>query len=458
MKKIFVLLAFLITTVNAQGIIGSPEVSVNSQGNFLITIQIKDTPSLTEADIQLMDFKSTDSLPEKTLQYFLFEDLESFQRLTLALPTTFQESYFSFRLQAGPQLSKDIFIFLPQNTLRESQEQELSFKLPAKKISGQFQRYDIQAALSGTSESSPNEIVENKPTFVSSAEINSSSEIQLQLAPQKIRSDQVETIWSVAKSVEKDFNASIYQLMWAFYLENPNAFIDENINLVRNDVDLVIPSSELVQSTSGADAKSAVNFMSSRTASKSLISSGQLILTAPKNTQIAPRKEPMNLTTDPELEIPSPDLLQDNINLSGDEIIDKNTSIISLNLEGTELPESLPSESNAAQAFQLKDLFWVGFLSLILGFFIALILIRFNRYSSFTKTAVEEDLSEENATTFQANLSISNDIETQELDLVRTYVDMGDWENAEKILQKLILHSSSVEIVAEAKEILEKQT
>ena len=95
MKKIFVLLAFLITTVNAQGIIGSPEVSVNSQGNFLITIQIKGTPSLTEADIQLMDFKSTDSLPEKTLQYFLFEDLESFQRLTLALPTTFQESYFS---------------------------------------------------------------------------------------------------------------------------------------------------------------------------------------------------------------------------------------------------------------------------------------------------------------------------------------------------------------------------
>ena len=111
-----------------------------------------------------------------------------------------------------------------------------------------------------------------------------------------------------------------------------------------------------------------------------------------------------------------------------------------------------------AQAFQLKDLFWVGFLSLILGFFIALILIRFNRRSSFIKTAVEEDLSEENATTFQANLSISNDIETQELDLVRTYVDMGDWENAEKILQKLILHSLNLEIVAEAKEILEKQT
>jgi len=479
MKKIFVLLAFLITTVNAQGIIGSPEVSVNSQGNFLITIQIKDTPSLTEADIQLMDFKSTDSLPEKTLQYFLFEDLESFKRLTLALPVTFQETFFSFRLKAGLQLSKDIFIFLPRNTIRESSTQALSFKLPAKKISGQPRRYDIQAALSETSESKSVEIVANKQRFSlapsdpnpdeiatneqrflleSSAGRVSSPEIKLQLTPQVINSDQIETIWSAAKSVELDFNASIYQVMWAFYLENPNAFIDENINLVRSDLDLVIPSAALVQSTSNFDAKSAFDFMSSRFKDRSMISGGQLTLTAPKNIQIESRNEPINSIINPNSELSSPAVRQDNINSSGDEIIDKNTSIISLNLEGTELPESLPSESNAAQAFQLKDLFWVGFLSLILGFFIAFILIRFNRHSSFTKTAVEEDLSEKNATTFQANLSISNDIETQELDLVRTYVDMGDWENAEKILQKLILHSSNLEIVAEAKEILEKQT
>ena len=95
MKKIFVLLAFLITTVNAQGIIGSPEVSVNSEGNFLITIQVNDFSDLVEADIQLMNFKSVEPLPEQTLQYFLFEDLESFKRLTLALPVTFQETFFS---------------------------------------------------------------------------------------------------------------------------------------------------------------------------------------------------------------------------------------------------------------------------------------------------------------------------------------------------------------------------
>ena len=41
---------------------------------------------------------------------------------------------------------------------------------------------------------------------------------------------------------------------------------------------------------------------------------------------------------------------------------------------------------------------------------------------------MEEDLQDEN-NTFQTNLSISNDIETQELDLVRTYIEMDDWDS-----------------------------
>ena len=48
--------------------------------------------------------------------------------------------------------------------------------------------------------------------------------------PQIINSEEVETIWSVAQSVRNNYEASIYQIMWAFYLENPKAFIDENIN------------------------------------------------------------------------------------------------------------------------------------------------------------------------------------------------------------------------------------
>ncbi|MDC0902556.1 hypothetical protein OAS54_04080, partial [Gammaproteobacteria bacterium] len=84
-------------------------------------------------------------------------------------------------------------------------------------------------------------------------------------------------------------------------------------------------------------------------------------------------------------------------------------------------------------AFDLRDLFWVGVLSLLLGFAIAYMLIRSSKRPTFTKAAVEEDLQDE-SNTFQTNLSISNDIETQELDLVRTYIEMDDWESATKII------------------------
>ena len=78
----------------------------------------------------------------------------TFKRLTLALPVNFQDTYFSFRLRAGDQISKDIFIFLPQNTLKEQSPRELSFKLPAKKIYGNPERYDIQAAIAKDSDAS----------------------------------------------------------------------------------------------------------------------------------------------------------------------------------------------------------------------------------------------------------------------------------------------------------------
>ena len=58
--------------------------------------------------------------------------------------------------------------------------------------------------------------------------------------------------------------------------------------------------------------------------------------------------------------------------------------------------------------------------------------------------------------TFQTNLSISNDIETR-LDLVRTYIEMDDWDSAEKILGKLISNSKNSSIIANARSLLEEK-
>ena len=149
MKIFFTLLTLFISIAQAKGIIGSPEVAINNSGNYLISIQINNLPLLSENDIELNDFKSNDPLSDKALDYLLFEDMDVFKRLTIALPVNFQDTYFSFRLRVGKQTSKDIFIFLPQNTLKEQSPKTLSFKLPAKKIYGEPQRYDTQAAIAG---------------------------------------------------------------------------------------------------------------------------------------------------------------------------------------------------------------------------------------------------------------------------------------------------------------------
>ena len=83
-------------------------------------------------------------------------------------------------------------------------------------------------------------------------------------------------------------------------------------------------------------------------------------------------------------------------------------------------------------------------------------LIRSSKKPAFTRAAVEEDLQDEN-NTFQTNLSISNDIETQELDLVRTYIAMDDWESAIKILDKLIANSTNDSIISEAHSFKRKE-
>ena len=144
----------------------------------------------------------------------------------------------------------------------------------------------------------------------------------------------------------------------------------------------------------------------------------------------------------------------DNSQLNASEIVEKNTSFIELKSQSDFSINTNTSKNS--QAFDLRDLFWVGVLSLLLGFAIAYMLIRSSKRPTFTKAAVEEDLQDE-SNTFQTNLSISNDIETQELDLVRTYIEMDDWESATKILDKLIANSTNDLIVSEAYSLLKEK-
>ena len=145
---------------------------------------------------------------------------------------------------------------------------------------------------------------------------------------------------------------------------------------------------------------------------------------------------------------------EDNSMLSGPEIVKKNTSIIEFGVDPNN--KILDRAKTLDRAFKLNDLILVGILSLLFGFIVAFILIRLNLKASSTKTMVEEEMLDDTSI-FQSNLSITNDIEIQELDLVRTYIDMDDWDSAQIILDKLITTSTNESIISAAKNLLDKK-
>ena len=433
MKKLILFLALFSHSLYASIVIGSPNVEINSEGLYLVQIKISSTTNLAEDDISITNFKSNDDLSDFNFEFKIFENLQDYKRLTLALPSTHLEDYISFRLNIKNELKKDIFIFLPQNDLVPKAKSQVSFKLPSKKIYGEPQRYDLEKILSEESNYEDPEPSESNAFSLAKPANDITEEAE---DPKSIPSDEVETIWSVSKSVSQNYDASIYQIMWGFYLENPNAFIDEDINRVRGDIDLALPSQELVASTSAISAKESIAFMDARNSQlKRSAIKPILKLTAPveifTDTQVM--KDSINSSTS-ESQL---DLVKevDNSQLNASEIVEKNTSFIELKSQSDFSTNANTSKNS--QAFDLWDLFWVGVLSLLLGFAIAYMLIRSSKRPTFTKAAVEEDLQDE-SNTFQTNLSISNDIETQELDLVRTYIEMDDWESATKILDKLL--------------------
>ena len=452
MKKLILFIALFSHSLYASIVIGSPNVEINSEGLYLVQVKISSTTNLAEDDISITNFKSNDDLSDFNFEFKIFENLQDYKRLTLALPSTHLEDYISFRLNIKNELKKDIFIFLPQNALVPRAKSQVSFKLPSKKIYGEPKRYDLEKILSEESNYEDPEPRESNAFSLAKPANDITEEAE---DPKSIPSDEVETIWSVSKSVSQNYDASIYQIMWGFYLENPNAFIDEDINRVRGDIDLALPSQELVASTSAISAKESIAFMNARNSQlKRSAIKPILKLTAPVEifTDTEAMKDSINSSTS-ESQL---DLVKevDNSQLNASEIVEKNTSFIELKSQSDFSINTNTSKNS--QAFDLRDLFWVGVLSLLLGFAIAYMLIRSSKRPTFTKAAVEDDLQDE-SNTFQTNLSISNDIETQELDLVRTYIEMDDWESATKILDKLIANSTNDLIVSEACSLLKEK-
>jgi FimV-like protein len=443
MKYLLVTLIFLTSFVSANNLISSPKISINDNGLRVIELNIKES-NIDDDDIKLFEYKSEEILDKNKIAYTLLLDNDNFSKFSIVLSETYASDYFSFKLRVKDDLAKDIFIFLPSKARIES---PLSTNDPIKESINTLTKFNNKEI----SIKSEDEEIEQEPPL---------DEI-VQQKEKVVSAGEIKTMWSLATDIAKtNGDLSIYQIMWSIYLGNPDAFLDENINLVRNDVDIVIPSYQAMQVNSPAEAKNAIIKMNQafsldfKKSSKSL-----LTLTAPKISKL----EEAKIITEVEKE--QVEAVSNNTDSSSPEdIISKNTSTLTFNAEN-EVIEDLTKIADAANSTDLQekssgikliDLLFVAAISVICGVLLALIFIQLNKNR---KKAIVYDFDEApssgpETTALPSGLSIKNNEDEQELDLASTYIEMGEFDQANAILQNLLKKSENENLKDKARELI----
>ena len=437
LKLILFLIFSFSVNVFADINLSSPKLSLNQSGERVIEFKIQDG-KIEDSDIFLNEYKSDEALKNDYISYTLLENFNSYQLFSIILKNEYESNYFSFKLILKDSLAKDIFIFLPSkinNTINQN-EQARVYKPQPQKIKTEIKE-----------QNSEQEKV--KPKNIAKKNI-------------VIKASEISTIWSIASNIQKEeTNASIYQIMWSIYLGNKDAFIDENINLVRKDKDLIIPSSSKIASTSDSEARSSILAMN-KSYSLSIAPGlkSLLVLTAPKieekskpiessYTDIREKKEAINqkneITDDPR------------------DFVEQNTKQLEVALESRvirDLSEKVESieEIKTVNNFGIRELLFVAIISILSGILIALIYIQLQsrRIKNIQYDFEEAADTKESVRGLPKGLSIKNNEEEQQLDLANTYFEMNDIENCRNILNDLIKNTSNLEIKMSAQNLLEK--
>ena len=426
---------FLLTFIFSINIIGdtllsSPSLKLNSNDQRVVSFRIQGS-SIKDDDIFLQEYKSDELLKQDDISYTLLEDFSSYQTFSIVLENSYNEDYFSFKLVIKDEIAKDIFIFLPskiKNAPKKPQPTKIyqPVRLP---IKDKFE-----------------EVIEMSPP---------------KETPNLIKADDITTMWSMASSIKKETSdTSIYQIMWSIYLGNKNAFIDGNINLVRKDMDLVIPSFATMKMTSQADAKESILAMNSSFSSnfepavKSL-----LTLTAPK------------IIKQEKIEAVAEDIEKEDkniINFNDDQVsdpkkfIESNTKQFEMAVESKALDKLIEvteeQEDKSGSGFGVSDLLFVAVVSVLSGVLIALIYIQLNpaKKKSISYDFDEATDSLSSVDGLPKGLSIKNNHDEQQLDLAITYFEMQDYRNSKTILDDIIKITEDNNIKSSAESLLAK--
>jgi len=409
--------------------LSSPQIKLNSQDQRVIEIKIQDA-NIKDGDIFLNQYKSNDPINEADITYTLIENFDSYQTFTIVLSEQYLEDYFSFKLRINDKFEKDIFIFLPSKIRNYTSNQPIAKSTTR----------NIQEDITPIVKKPVKEKISKETSRV-------------------VKAEEITTMWSMAEKVKLTTDdLSIYQIMWAIYLGNKDAFIEDNINLIRNDVDISIPNQTDMQNISYEFAKDSILEMNDVFSTGfSIASRSLLVLTAPTVTESIEEvaEEPVieeteNLTLDG--------------TLSPKDFIEKNTKDIKVGIESEVVDEFFDQvaeseEQTKKNNIEIIDLIFISLISLISGILLALIYINLRKIKS-SRNVIDYDFAEaeeDNSDNIMpSGLSVENNEDQQQLDLAIMYFEMDNKKRALSILNSIINKTNNESIKEYALSLLNK--
>ena len=453
----YLFLLSLVFSLNAYSdvFLSSPKIKLNAQNQRVIEFRIENE-RINDGDITLNEYKTNNPIDESFIEYTLINDFGNYHTFTIVLDDKYLEDYFSFKILIKENFAKDIFIYLPSK-VRSTFNNPEPYKPERVSSETTFSLSKNQNAVSKKLEQvEPDILIEDKEENIV---LNKTEQIEPEIQQNDIfKSSEITTVWSMAEKIKgQNENISIYQVMWSIYLGNRKAFLNDNINLIRADLDISIPSLNDIESISFQIAKESILDMNESYASRlQSATKSLLVLTAPNVIEDINDGKEVELKTEDQNQI-------DFENKTDPEIlIEQNTKQIRLEVENeildelTELKQTITEVDNKFQTF---DLIFISLISLASGVLLALIFIQIRNMRTSKEIQYDfEEASDDKSslTTLPSDLSIKNDIDQQQFDLAVTYYEMSDKENALALLKNLIQTTKNSEIREASEDLLEK--
>ena len=363
-----------------------------------IVISINSTEEIDKSDISIFEYQTSSSIKDSLFNLSLSRVNISEYNLSFEKLKDTDSPYALFTIEIKDN-RKDFFIFLSDDSYTSILQNET------------------------VEVSSPQIIEEEKP----------SNEIV-------ILADEITTVWSMAESLNYD-DLSIYQVMWSIFENNRGAFIDDNINLIRNDMDILIPELQSIREIDKSYAKFSIREM----IDTNTFETQQML------TLVAPEPEAI---IEQEIEVTQEEKTQ-NFDIQNQEqttldpqaIIESQTRIIEI--ERNEEIEISNGEINSG--VNILQLLIVSLVSLAVGFLIAIFLIKRN-----SVTAKNESKSDDALLSMPKGLSIKNDPFIQQFDLAITLYEMKDYEKAKILLDEIIDKAKNQKLIQQAVDLRSK--